>query len=155
MKSYSTAAGREIGAAWASSLAVALLLLVPLPIPAPSAPEEFLSLQNLDKLAHVLIFLGLGWVWRRTFLGAGRPISYGGIFLAVVAYGALLELVQGWSGLRTAEWADLAADALGAGLVPLWRPGPVQTGATAGSEGSAVEVAGADAAAGASSADSR
>jgi len=136
-----------------ASLGVTLALTLPLPV--ESGQGGPLGLQNLDKLAHVLLFLGLGWVWRRSFRNAGRPVSYGTVFLAVVAYGGLLELVQGWSGLRTAEWADLAADALGAGLVPLWRPGPVQTGATAGSEGSAVEVAGADAVAGASPVDSR
>lgn len=147
---YSTS--RLLATAWAATLAVALTLLSPLPIPAQDDSPGLFGVPHVDKLAHLFLFLGLGWVWRRSFRSAGRPVSYGAIFLAVVAYGALLELVQGWSGLRTAEWADLAADALGAGLVPLWRPGAVQTGATAGSAGSA--SAGAEAA-GASPADSR
>lgn len=144
----------ETGRAVTMSLLVGLLLLAPLPIPPGGGAEGLFGLAHADKLAHLLLFLGLGWVWRRAVVRPGRNVPYAAVLAAVVAYGALLELVQGWSGLRTAEWADLAADALGAGLVPLWRPGPVQTGATAGSEGSGAGVS-ADAAAGASSADSR
>jgi len=152
MRATSSALGSGVSGGIAATLLVGLFLLAPLPAPPIGGGESFLGLPYPDKLAHLLLFLALGWVWRRSFRSAGRPVSYAAIFTAVVAYGALLELVQGWSGLRTAEWADLAADAVGAGLVPIWRPGAVQTGATAGSAGAG--SAGAEAA-GASPVDSR
>jgi hypothetical protein len=44
---------------------------------------------------------------------------------ALVAWGGTLELVQGATGWRGAEWADFAADALGVAfglLLPRWWP---------------------------------
>lgn len=115
-----------------ASLAVGVALLAP--FPAPSGGPGLFGLTHLDKAAHLVLFLALGWVWRRGLARAGRPVSYGAIFATVVAYGGLLELLQGASGIRTAEWGDLAADALGAGLVPLCRWTPLQSGTGGASE---------------------
>jgi VanZ family protein len=122
-----------------ATLGVAALLLIPLPAPPPGTVSTLWGLPEVDKLAHLLLFLALGWIWRRSLVRADRPVSYLVIFAAVVAYGGLLELLQGASGIRTAEWGDLAADALGAGLVPLWRWAPAQSGGDAA--GGASEVA--------------
>ena len=86
--------------------AVGYVSLVPLPPGGPDVPQ-------LDKIEHVAAYgaLGLwfaalrpGWRWR------------GGWGAALVAYGALIEVAQGMTGYRTAEIADLAADAAGVGV---------------------------------------
>jgi len=78
-------------------------------VPQPPGPD----LPLLDKLEHMVAYgaLGLwfaalrpGWRWR------------GGWAAALVAYGALVEAAQGMTGYRTAEMADLAADAAGVGV---------------------------------------
>ena len=116
---------RDLAGAAAATLAVAVLLLVPIP-PPPAGAGGWWSALHVDKLAHLLVFLALGWIWRRSLARAGRPVSYLAIFAAVVAYGGLLELLQAATGIRSAEWADFAADALGAGLVPFWRGAPAR-----------------------------
>ena len=40
--------------------------------------------------------------------------------LALLAYGAAIELLQLQVPNRSAEWADLGADAIGIGLGALW-----------------------------------
>lgn len=65
---------------------------------------------HFDKISHVLAFACLGFPLAAA--GTHRPIW---IFLAGLAYGAIIEIIQPSFG-RTAEWADLAADAAGVGL---------------------------------------
>jgi len=137
-------ANRDLAAAWAATLGAAGLLLVPTP-PAGGVSALF-GVPHVDKLVHLLLFLALGWIWRRALARRGRPLPDLALFAALVGYGALLELAQAASGLRTAEWADLAADALGAGLVPLGRWSYPRTGRGGGSaEAGAVAPAGAEA----------
>ena len=61
-----------------------------------------------DKAQHALAFVVLtGWallLWPRAAMHVG---------LGMLAYGAGLELAQWAVGWRFAEWADLAADAVG------------------------------------------
>lgn len=65
---------------------------------------------HFDKLIHLLAFACLAF-----------PVSIAGtqphhrVFLAGLAYGALIEIVQPLVG-RTGDWADLLADAVGLGL---------------------------------------
>lgn len=78
--------------------------------PSPPAPLHF---PYADKLEHLLAYaLLMGWFcqlysarWQRICLA-----------LACIAYGGIIELLQGWSGYRLAEWADLLADSLGVAL---------------------------------------
>ena len=64
-----------------------------------------------DKAQHALAFVMLSgwamWAWH----GAGWRVVLG-----MLAYGAGIELAQWAVGWRFAEWADLAADAVGVGL---------------------------------------
>ena len=83
-------------------LAVTILALLPM---------EHLQLPVFDwwdKAQHALAFAVLtGWallLWRQW---AGRVV------LGILAFGAGIELAQWAVGWRFAEWADLAADAVG------------------------------------------
>lgn len=90
-----------------------LLLLVTLlsllPIGHPSVAPN-------DKLNHLLawgalgVCAGLGW--------PRRPWVY----LALLFYSLLIEVVQGWTGYRLFSLADVAANAMGIGLAmtALW-----------------------------------
>lgn len=75
--------------------------------PPPPIPDKFLHLT-----AFAALVLPLSWVRFRTVVW---------LVPAALAFGAAIELVQPAMG-RSAEWADLAADAAGIaiGLVPGW-----------------------------------
>lgn len=74
-------------------------------------PVEHLQLPVFDwwdKAQHALAFAVLtGWALLLWPQWAGRVV------LGMLAYGAGIELAQWAVGWRFAEWADLAADALG------------------------------------------
>jgi len=96
--------------AWTAAAAV--LLLVPLPALLSDLAREAPGGLPLDKLVHVALFAWLGRSWLRAAAPAGRAATLG-VALAAIAYGALLELLQGLGGERSAELLDLAADILG------------------------------------------
>lgn len=62
-----------------------------------------------DKLVHVLAFAFLT-VW---FSGQFARQSYWRIAGGLIAFGALIELIQGMVSYRTAEWMDMYADGVG------------------------------------------
>jgi len=74
-----------------------------------SPANEIPDLNIWDKVEHFTAYFGLalmgvlGWSGRRTPL----------IFLAVVALGGTLEILQAFVG-RDAEWGDMLANTLGA-----------------------------------------
>jgi VanZ family protein len=114
-----------------ATLAVGALLLVPLPR-LPGGLEALTSTSWADKAVHLLLFLGLGISWGRDLEAAGFSRSGRGLAVVVglIAYGGLLEIVQGATGNRTASWGDLAADAAGAVLALSFarrRPQPAPT----------------------------
>ena len=92
--------------AWVlAMLAVTVLALLPV---------EHLQLpvfDGWDKAQHTLAFAVLTawalWIW---------PVRVLRVLLGMLAYGAGLELAQWAVGWRFAEWADLAADAVGVAL---------------------------------------
>jgi VanZ family protein len=88
----------------AFALCAALVLIVSL-IPSP----ESLPVQTgWDKSDHALAFLVLG------LLGlAAWPAAPGRLLSALLGYGALIELLQGMTSYRSAQWSDLAADVVG------------------------------------------
>jgi VanZ family protein len=66
-----------------------------------------------DKLKHLGAYLFLGF-WFGSLLARAR---HGLLFIALFAYGALIEVLQGLLPTgRTAEWQDLVANALGIAL---------------------------------------
>ena len=83
-------------------------------------PVEHLQLPVFDwwdKAQHTLAFAVLTawalWLW---------PMLVPRVLLGMLAYGAGLELAQWAVGWRFAEWADLAADAVGVALAwLLWK----------------------------------
>ena len=62
-----------------------------------------------DKLNHAGAFLALG-----VLLRLGWRIEYWRAFFLLVAYGGFIEVSQLFAIHRSAEWADVAADAVGA-----------------------------------------
>ena len=64
---------------------------------------------GIDKWAHVITFVVLA-LW---FAGQYRPRSYWRIALGLLAFGVLIELCQRMVSYRTADWFDVAADAIG------------------------------------------
>lgn len=82
-------------------LAAVIGALTLTPVPAVGASGS-------DKLHHVLAFAALAFP-----LPVVRPRLAPWIFLGVVVYGGLIEIIQPYVG-RQAEWADLFADASGA-----------------------------------------
>ncbi len=78
----------------------------------------------MDKLVHLLMFLGAGlWLGLRTELLA--------VLLLLAGFGGLIELLQGLTDWRSADILDWLADLLGAGLgwwlgVGLLRPAGVR-----------------------------
>ena len=72
------------------------------------------GLQFSDKIAHFLVFAGL-MVW---FAAQVRPERYIWVLLALLSYGAGMEVLQALRPHRAAEFADLIADA--GGLAAGW-----------------------------------
>lgn len=100
--------------AWRSLLGVLLLAITWLalnPVP-PKAVDS-----GWDKLNHLAAFISLAvCAWRGFGSAHPRPESRrGGLALttALLAYGLLIEVVQGFVPGRSAEAQDLMADALG------------------------------------------
>lgn len=90
---------------WRLALAIALgvvtaLSLLPL---GPDAPTT-----GWDKTNHLLAFAVLA-----ILAGLAWPARIGAAMTALLAYGGLIELLQSFTGYRSAEWADWLADALG------------------------------------------
>ena len=83
-------------------LLVAILSLIP-------APDTGVD----DKLSHLLTYFLLGG-WFGVLAADRRVLAW--TFASLVVYGGAIELLQGTTDYRFAEWADLLADAVGAGL---------------------------------------
>lgn len=86
-------------------LAFAIAITTLMPSTSGAAP-----LLGLDKLAHLVAFAALVLP-----MSLRSRRHWPMIWIAAVAYGGLIELVQPYVG-RGAEWADLVADGLGAAL---------------------------------------
>lgn len=82
---------------------VLVLALVPAP------PRLFTT--GWDKSNHFLAFSVMAWLGGKAF-----PQRLVFVLLGLLAYGALIEILQSLSPTRSAEWFDLVADALGIAL---------------------------------------
>jgi VanZ family protein len=76
---------------------------------APVAPSD--TVAHIDKLSHVFAFTVLTVVACWAWAPSGRRLV--AVALALMAYGAFIELVQMQLPSREASWIDWAADALG------------------------------------------
>lgn len=78
---------------------------------APSAPSLPSGGLPLDKVVHLAVFAAVVWTGRQ----AGLPAVP--LLLVVVAHAGLSEAVQAaLLPARSGDWADVAADVLGAGV---------------------------------------
>ena len=93
-------------------LMVGIVSLIP-------APDVGVS----DKLSHLVTYFILA-VWF-SLLAANRAIL-GWTVIGLIAYGILLELLQGMTVYRYAEWGDVLANASGtmAGILLYFSPLP-------------------------------
>lgn len=90
-----------------AALAVVIGYLALTPLPPPAADLGW------DKLNHACAFAALA---AAAWLSVRSPRRRAPALLAVLAYGALIELAQTQVPGRSGEWGDLLADAVGIGV---------------------------------------
>lgn len=90
------------------ALVCAMLVVALLPMPPGLGAVPY-----GDKLGHALAFAGLVLWFAQIYPGSGDRLR---CVLGAIALGALIEVLQAFVPWRSAEWLDLAADALGATL---------------------------------------
>jgi VanZ family protein len=74
------------------------------------APPKGPALPYADKAGHLLAYgLLMAW-WGQV---AWQPRWRWGLALGFIAFGGVIEVLQGLGGVRQAEWADAAANAVG------------------------------------------
>lgn len=66
-----------------------------------------------DKANHLLAFAVLAWLGSHAY-----PQRLASVLSGLLAYGALIEILQSFTTFRSADWHDLLADGLG--LLPVW-----------------------------------
>lgn len=104
-----------LGGGWGLLLLVLAICLLPM----PPLPVDQISWS--DKAEHALAFALLAW-W---FAVARREGGWRWLAILLIAYGGLIELLQGLTTYRTPSIADALADALGVGLgllIARWSP---------------------------------
>lgn len=88
---------------WLCAMAILVLSLLP---PTPDMPTT-----GWDKANHAF-----GFALLAVLGGLAYPGRHVQSLLGLLAYGAFIEVLQGLTSWRTAEAADLLADAIGLGL---------------------------------------
>ena len=102
-----------LGVGWALVLLVIYLSLTPAPLEVP--------IDQGDKVSHVLAyFVVMSWFANLY----ESPVPRFGFALGFIVLGVALEFVQGWTGYRSLDVADMAANA--AGVVLGWILAPPQ-----------------------------
>lgn len=86
---------------WLLVGAIVYLSLTPQPLA--------IDFNNGDKLGHACAYLVV-MLWFAQLYERARQPRWGAAFIAL---GVALEYVQGWTGYRDFEYADMAADAAG------------------------------------------
>jgi len=87
--------------------------------------------EGRDKFAHFLAYASLSFWFAAMVDGRGRQL---GVAIAFAVMGAVIEFLQGMTGYRDFEVADMVANAIGAALgwgvaqtplknVPVWLEG--------------------------------
>lgn len=72
----------------------------------------------VDKVWHLVAFGGLAGLLSRAFAYFGRTALQAAAegSLVAVTLGAMLEVLQSFTGYRSSDWADFLADSLGVAL---------------------------------------
>ena len=73
-------------------------------------PPEPISFSGVDKVEHALAYVLLMLWFSQIYLGLGIRIR---LIAAFIAMGVLIEILQGMTGYRYFEYADMLADACG------------------------------------------
>jgi glycopeptide antibiotics resistance protein len=85
---------------WTIIIAIGCLL--------PGGPKPVTDITNFDKIEHLLIFGGFGFLWRLT----GRQAGW--VFLVGITYGMLLEVLQYLLPIdRSFDLIDAVANTIG------------------------------------------
>jgi len=87
---------------WLLVLLIIYLSLTPHPVQVP--------VEQGDKLGHVVAYATLMSWFANLYEGSVRRRQFA---IGFIALGIALEFVQGWTGYRTFEVADMAADTIG------------------------------------------
>lgn len=102
---------------WALAFVTCALAVLTLSLMSAPPPELGTGWDNPN---HLLAFATLTWLGLHAF-----PQRLKSLLLGLLAYGALIEVMQSFTPTRFAEWLDLLADCvgilLGWGLVRLWQ----------------------------------
>lgn len=95
--------------AWSLVGVVAYLSLMP----NPPTPFEF---RMFDKVEHGIAYAAMSWWFCQIYQSARSRLW---VCVALLAYGVLIEILQGMTGYRYFEYADMLADGVGvvAGLL--------------------------------------
>ena len=88
---------------WALAACLVLVLILAL-VP----PPTYLPSTSWDKANHALVFAVLAVLGCHSFPGRVPRV-----LLGLLAYGAAIEVLQGFTGYRDAAWLDLLADGVG------------------------------------------
>ncbi|HWI82211.1 VanZ family protein [Ramlibacter sp.] len=91
---------------WAFWLCLGAVLVLAL-----MRPTHFMPSTGWDKANHALAFAVLAILGCLSYPGRGPRVLAG-----LLAYGALIELLQTLTGYRSGEWLDLVADTIGLAL---------------------------------------
>ena len=97
-----------LGGGWLLLMLVSVLSLMPNP------PEPF-SFSYVDKVEHGMAYAALSWWFCQLYLGARWRVV-----VALIAMGVAIEILQGLSGYRYFEYADMLANSMGALIGFLW-----------------------------------
>ncbi len=73
-------------------------------------PPEPVSFPNADKLEHGVAYASLSLWFCQIYLSFRHRVV---VMVALIAMGVLIEFLQGWSGYRYFEYADMLANSTG------------------------------------------
>ncbi|MEM9665858.1 MAG: VanZ family protein [Bacteroidota bacterium] len=87
-----------------------LAILVGCSVPGQELPAA--PFFSFDKVIHLVVFAGFGWLWMQTQTWSGRAVA--GVVLFGLLYAIGTELYQGWMPIgRSADPYDALADVAG------------------------------------------
>ena len=75
--------------------------------------NQSISFKHIDKLEHAFAYFMLTFFWLASFLKANQLYKLI-ICLVCILFGILIEVLQGITGYRTFDFADMLANSVGA-----------------------------------------